>query len=135
MIFESQRPEFHPKSAHVRFMVDKVALGEVFLGVLRFRSVSIIPPMLRARARTHTHTHTHLHLHVALTRRTNGRSVRTFQKTMLCRKLRSTGYKITFRSCGVSRNTHNLVQRLVSAFCPHCACVSYDSHKDYQLLP
>jgi hypothetical protein len=44
--------------------VDKVAVDEIFLLVLRFSLVSIIPPMLD----------THLHLHVALTRRTNRRS-------------------------------------------------------------
>ena len=40
-------------------LVDKVALGKVFLLVLRFSLASIIPQML----------HTHFHLHVALTRR------------------------------------------------------------------
>jgi branched-subunit amino acid transport protein len=35
------------------FVVDKVVLGQVFLQVLRFSPVSIIPLML----------HTHLHLH------------------------------------------------------------------------
>jgi hypothetical protein len=35
---------FAPGSVHVGFVVDKVALGQVFLQVLRFSSVSIIPP-------------------------------------------------------------------------------------------
>jgi len=48
----------------VRFVVVKVALGLVFLLVLRFSFVSIIPQLL----------HTHLHLHVAVTRRINERS-------------------------------------------------------------
>ena len=47
---------------------------------------SIIPPML----------HTHLHLHVALTRRTKGRDLGTFQKAVLLRKSASVGRKITF---------------------------------------
>jgi len=47
-----------------------VPLGQVCLPVLRY----IIPPMLR----------THL-LHVALTRRTNGRSLGTFRKAVLLR--------------------------------------------------
>jgi hypothetical protein len=37
-------PGFAPGSIHVRFMVDKVALGQVFLWVLRFSPVDIIPP-------------------------------------------------------------------------------------------
>jgi hypothetical protein len=41
-----QRPRFIPGSVHVGFVVDKVALGEVFLRVLRFFPVDIIPPWL-----------------------------------------------------------------------------------------
>jgi hypothetical protein len=41
-----QRPEFVPESIHVGFVVDKVALGQVFLRVLRFSPVTIIPPLL-----------------------------------------------------------------------------------------
>jgi hypothetical protein len=37
-------PEFAPGSVHVGFVVDKVALGQVFLLVLRLSTVSIIPP-------------------------------------------------------------------------------------------
>jgi hypothetical protein len=36
------RPGLHP--GHVVFVVDKVALGQVFLRVLRFCPVSMIPP-------------------------------------------------------------------------------------------
>jgi len=39
-----RRPGFAPGSVHVGFVVDKVALGQVFLRVLRFSPVSIIPP-------------------------------------------------------------------------------------------
>ena len=46
-------------SACVRFLVVNVALGQVFLRVLRFSLFSIIPSML----------HTFLHLLVALTRK------------------------------------------------------------------
>jgi hypothetical protein len=35
---------FTPGSIHVGFVVDKVALGQVFLRVLRFSPVNIIPP-------------------------------------------------------------------------------------------
>jgi hypothetical protein len=49
--------------------------------------VSIIPPML----------HTHLHLHVAVTRRTNGRSLGTFQKKgVLFQKSENIGQQSTF---------------------------------------
>jgi hypothetical protein len=42
----SRRPGFAPGSSHVRFVVDKVALGQVFLTVVRFSPVNIIPPSL-----------------------------------------------------------------------------------------
>jgi hypothetical protein len=41
-----QRPGFDPGSAHVGFVVDKLALGQVFLRVLRFSPVHVIPPVL-----------------------------------------------------------------------------------------
>jgi hypothetical protein len=62
-------------SVHMRFVVDAVTLGQVIL----FSPVSIIPPLL----------HAHLYRHVALMRRTNGRSLGTFQKAVLLRKSES----------------------------------------------
>jgi hypothetical protein len=56
----------------MRYVVDKMALGQVVPPpppVLRLNLISVIPPMI----------HTRLHLNVALTRRTNGRNVGTFQ--------------------------------------------------------
>jgi hypothetical protein len=41
-----RRPGFAPGSFHVGFVVDKVALGQVFLRVLWFSPVNIIPPSL-----------------------------------------------------------------------------------------
>jgi hypothetical protein len=41
-----RRPGFEPESVHLRFMEEKVALVQVFLGVLRFSTVSIIPQWL-----------------------------------------------------------------------------------------
>jgi hypothetical protein len=41
-----RRPGFDPGSVHVGFVVDKVALGHVFLRVLRFSPVNFIPPLL-----------------------------------------------------------------------------------------
>jgi hypothetical protein len=42
-ILSAQWPGFDLKAVHVRFVVDKVALGQVFLPVLRFSLVIIIP--------------------------------------------------------------------------------------------
>jgi branched-subunit amino acid transport protein len=39
-------PRFKPRSVHVGFVVDKVTLGQVFLQVLQFSPVNIIPPWL-----------------------------------------------------------------------------------------
>jgi hypothetical protein len=39
-------PGFDPGSVHVGFVVDKVALGQVFLRVLRSSPVNFIPPVL-----------------------------------------------------------------------------------------
>jgi hypothetical protein len=41
-----RRPGFNPGSVHVGFVVDKVALGQVFPRVLRFSPVSFIAPVL-----------------------------------------------------------------------------------------
>ena len=41
-----RRPGFDPGSVHVGFVVDKVALGQVFPRVLRFSPVSFIPLVL-----------------------------------------------------------------------------------------
>jgi hypothetical protein len=41
-----RRPGFVPRSVHVGFVVDKVALGQVSFRVLRFSPVSFIPPYL-----------------------------------------------------------------------------------------
>ena len=62
------RLEFNPGLGKVRFMVDILAMGQIFFQVLQFSPVSIIPPML----------HTHRHLHVAFTRMTDGQSLGMF---------------------------------------------------------
>jgi hypothetical protein len=41
-----RRPGFDPGSVHVGFVVDKVALGQVFPRVLRLSTVNFIPPVL-----------------------------------------------------------------------------------------
>jgi hypothetical protein len=40
------RPRFEPDLVHVRFVVDKAALRQVLLRILRFSPVSVIPPWL-----------------------------------------------------------------------------------------
>jgi hypothetical protein len=81
-----RKPGLDPRPVHVRFVVDRVALGQVFHRVPWFSSVSIIPPVL----------HIHLHLHVALTRRTNGRSLGNLQKKYLFGNRRAENRKIIF---------------------------------------
>ena len=63
-------PEFDPRLVNVVFVVDRVALGQVFLPVFRFSPVTILAPFL----------HTNLYLHVAVIRRTNGWSLGTCQQ-------------------------------------------------------
>lgn len=48
----------------------------VYLLTVLFPPASVIPPMLHIR----------LHLYVALTKRTNGQSLGTFLKAVLCQK-------------------------------------------------
>ena len=87
-------------SVHVRFVVDKVALGQVSPpSTLQF-PVSTIPPTLD----------THLHLHVALSR-TNRRSLRTFQKAMLFQKSGSIGQSFTVTFFPTTSTCHASVIR------------------------
>ena len=44
--FHYECPDSTPRSLRVGFVVDKVALGQVFLRFLRNLPVSIIPPLL-----------------------------------------------------------------------------------------
>jgi hypothetical protein len=44
--FSPRRSGFAPRAVHVEFVVDKVVLGQVFMQVLQFSLVNIIPPML-----------------------------------------------------------------------------------------
>jgi hypothetical protein len=46
--YSRRRPGFASRAVPVEFVVEKVALGQVFLRVLRFSSVNIIPPLLYA---------------------------------------------------------------------------------------
>ena len=79
----------NPRSDYVRSVEGKAAMRKVFLWELPFFLVNIIPPL---------HVHTHLHLHVAITRRTNEQSLRTFQKELIFWKLESSGQKIPLLS-------------------------------------
>jgi len=64
------RPGFDPRSVDVNIFGGQLTRDQIFRNVSRFSPVSITPPML----------HTHLHLHVVFTKRTNERSLGTFQK-------------------------------------------------------
>jgi hypothetical protein len=75
------RPGFDPGQSMVI-----VALGQVSVRVLQFSFVRTIPPAI----------HTSLCVHIALTGWVNGRSLETFQKTMIVRKSENTGQKSTF---------------------------------------
>jgi hypothetical protein len=44
--FSPRRPELAPSSVHVGFVVNKVALRQVFLRVIRFYPANIIPSWL-----------------------------------------------------------------------------------------
>ena len=79
------RSGFDPGSVRVRFVVDKVALRQVVLRVLRFSPV-IIPPVF--------HTH---HLNVTLNRRTIGRRLEPSNKAELSRISESIEQNSTFR--------------------------------------
>jgi hypothetical protein len=55
--FLTAEARFDPRSVHVRFVVGKMAMRQVFLPLLLlFSSVSFIPPLL----------YTHLHLYMLL---------------------------------------------------------------------
>jgi len=45
--FSSRRHGFDTRPVRVGYVVNKVALGQVFVWILRFPLISIIPPMLR----------------------------------------------------------------------------------------
>lgn len=59
---QHKRSGFDLGSIQVRVVVDKAALGQTFLQVLKFSPVTIVPPM----------PHTHVHLKPFLIRRTSG---------------------------------------------------------------
>jgi len=81
---------------HAGFWMGNLALGQVFLHVLQRSPVSIIPSTFRTR----------LHVHVALTRRTNGRSLGTFHKAMRLRKYGSITQQITITFFDVLLTVH-----------------------------
>ena len=55
--FSARKPGFDPRSVHVRFVVDKVALGQVFPRVLRFSPVRFIPSLLHYTEKKTNHLH------------------------------------------------------------------------------
>jgi hypothetical protein len=65
-----RRAMFDLRPVNPRLVMDKVAMGQVFLTVPGFSAIGIIPPKF----------HTQLHIHVAIIRRTNKISFETLQK-------------------------------------------------------
>ena len=63
--------EFQVQSqvSHVIFVVDRVALGQVFVRLLRYSCISIVPPM----------SHTYFHLQAPHRRRTIGQCLGIFK--------------------------------------------------------
>ena len=51
-----------PRPVHVRFMVDRVPLGQGFLRELRFSLGNVIPPMLSTRLHPHHESPTRCHI-------------------------------------------------------------------------
>jgi hypothetical protein len=92
-----RRPGFDPRSVYLRLVVDKFALENVYLRILLVSPVSIILTVL----------HTHLHINIALTRRTNWRSLRPLETATLFRKVENTGQKSTFTAKGKLRSHTN----------------------------
>jgi hypothetical protein len=75
------RRGFDPRSVHVKSVLNKVALGQFCVQVLRFLHVRIISTMLR----------TDLYLHVALTRKDKRAKPGNLPKAMLFGKSGSVG--------------------------------------------
>jgi len=71
-VFSPRKYRFGPGSFHVWFAVDEVIMGQIFVRVLRFFPVTIIPPVLP----------THFHVPFALSRRTCEWNPCTFQKAV-----------------------------------------------------
>jgi hypothetical protein len=92
----------------VGFVVDKVALGQVFLPGLLPTPISIIPPT----------PHTHLHLHVAFTKRSDKRNFGIFHHAMLFR------ITVSIRRAALPH---------LSSFCS--VAVTYDTHWHTQDRP
>jgi hypothetical protein len=77
----SRRPGFDSRSVNLGFVVDKVALGQVFFpAVLRLSPVRMIPLVL----------HKDVYRNTAVIRRTRGRSLRIFKQNNVLRILRRT---------------------------------------------
>jgi hypothetical protein len=102
------------RTISVRFLVEKVTTGQVFLRVRRFLPDSIIQPL----------HHTHLHVNIILTSRTNERSLETLNEN----NVPIYGFieqkcTLTFFSCLFSRlQTEKFIPRYRSETITHFAC-------------
>jgi len=55
--FSPQGPGFDPRPVHVTFVVDKVALGQLYLPVLRLSPVRIMPLVLYTQLQLRVNPH------------------------------------------------------------------------------
>ena len=65
-------PGFNLRSIQLIFVLQKVAMGQGFIGVLRFSPVSLTASML------YIYVLSNVHLHISGNGRTNGRNLRIF---------------------------------------------------------
>lgn len=86
--FSRQKSGFDPWPFSVVFVVEEIALVQVFLRVTRSFCDSIIPSVL----------HAHLHLQVTLTKRIHGRSLRPFQRSVLLKQSGSIRFSVLHNS-------------------------------------
>ena len=99
-----QRSGFDTRSVHVRFVREKWHCDRLFSDCFGFPlSVSFH----------------HLLLHVAVTRKTNKRSLQTFRKAMLYWKSGAIGWKSTFTFCFL-KSSEGLFARYCSVKCTVC---------------
>jgi hypothetical protein len=85
--------------------------------------VSAIPPLLHIYKSLSVPLHqfsTHLQLRVAVTKRTNRRSLRTFQKAILFQKPESAGWKINFTFESLKGTLHIFFVMRLRPCCPPC---------------
>jgi hypothetical protein len=111
-----------PESVHIRFVVDKVALGQILFQGTQLCSVSTIAGML--------HIHLHLRIHVPLATRANGRSPGKLPKSNVLSEIGGHCIEKFFHHYFVFKELKNTMQ-IAFIYCwpqstqlpLYCACV------------